>query len=571
MKLPHSTLFPTHWFNTLALAFLLHLSNGVIHAQAPDDEPPLAPPSTKEVAPMEPIHTVSIGANREFIVNGKPFLPILGWMQNPINFPDIKAAGINTISGYYRPKDGTADLNTADQYGTVVWKNGMYFLPNFDLKYPEEMARIKSAPYLLAWLQPGAPDKIKRKSDAVITSSKLKIDAKRPLNLLTDGDPQTAAYLSPMLNAEVTIRYPKPVTVNRFILGNGADGAKANEVAIFAAGKEIFRGNLPNSNTPKSFALSTTHTVEELTLKIISLHKPDPGKPTLAWGTFAGIDGYNSSDTNVLKCEIRLSPQISGEDALKAYQEAKKFDPNHPFLQIFERAFIEGAYGIKGYSPEQWKSVYSGYKGTGDAYGISIFPIFEWNAPERIGSISKAVQELRATYGKNVPIFQYIETRAGYFEGQEKPITGLEIRNEVYQALASGCTAIGYFTHMFKPRFSSFAMPPENLEAVKKINAEITQITPDLLAPDAAVQPTFSIEGGLQTLCVAKNNNGQITVIAINLDGNYKGGLGTITMPGLKEGTKITIQGENGLIESDEGQWQDTFAPLAVHIYTYKL
>ena len=52
-----------------------------------------------------PIQKVHIGPNRQFLVNGKPFFPIMGWLQDAQNLPKLKAVGMNSIAGYWRPKD----------------------------------------------------------------------------------------------------------------------------------------------------------------------------------------------------------------------------------------------------------------------------------------------------------------------------------------------------------------------------------------------------------------------------------------------------------------------------------
>ena len=163
---------------------------------------------------------------------------------------------------------------------------------------------------------------------------------------------------------------------------------------------------------------------------------------------------------------------------------------------------------------------------------------------------------------------RHIEVRQiGGVGANAKPVTGLEIRNEVYQALASGCTAIGYFSAVFQPAFSPFAVSSENQDALKKINAEVTALTPQLLTPEAKQQPDFAIDGGLKSLIHATSNGTRMTVIALNMDGKYRSGSGTIKLPGLKKDTGITVYCENRVIKAEDGQWKDNFGPLAVHIY----
>jgi hypothetical protein len=527
-----------------------------------------------ETPALEPIQSVTIGANHEYRINGKPFLPIFGWLQKPATLPKLKEIGFNTISGYWREKDGTGDLKTADQYGEAAWKAGLYFIPHYESKYPAEMERLKGAPYLLFWFQADEPDLPKKTSDAVLTASNLKINSARPLTYLADGDPKTSCVLSPMAGAEVTIRYPKPATVSRFALGNGPDGIKASEVAVLVEGKEICRATLPNTTEMKSVPLASPVALQELTLKVLAQHEPPAppaGQPAMNWGTFAGVDGFDAAGVNVLQCALRKGPQQSGEETLKVYNETRRFDSSRPILLTFSSMFLEDLYDKSWYTREQAGTIYPTYVGCADVYGIDIYPIFGWNQPENIHWVSKATLQQRALVGPDRPLFQWIETCSGPFGDKAKPVTGLEIRNEVYQALASGCTAIGYFTHVFKPKFAAFGVSPENQEAIKKINAEITTLAPALLGPVAKQQPELVIEGGVRSLCRATSEAGKMTVIAINMDGKYQGGAGTIKCPGLKEGTEITVLGENRTLKSAAGEWKDDFSPLAVHLYALKL
>ena len=374
-----------------------------------------------------------------------------------------------------------------------------------------------------------------------------------------------------MVGAEVTIQYPKPATVSRLALGNGPDGAKASEVEVLSNGKVICHATLPNSVEMKDFDLAEPVTLQELTLKVLAVHEPADGKANPNWGTFAGIDGFDATGASVLRYPVRKEPQKSPAEARKIYNKLKKFDPSRPMFVTFSSMFLQDFYDMNWFTSAQAKALYPGYVDTADVFCIDIYPIYGWNRPEHIEWVAKATKQQKDLVGPGKPLLQWIETCTGGFGANAKPVTGLEIRNEVYQALASGCTAIGYFTHVFKPQFSSFGVPPENQEAIKKINAEIRELTPRLLGPDAKQQPTLAIEGDLPSLCHAKSDGKNLTVIALNIDGKNKSGSGTIKLPGLKEGTEITVYGENRVIKAEAGQWKDEFAPLAVHIYLLKL
>ncbi len=49
--------------------------------------------------PVEPIQKIEIGKNHEFIINGKPFFPIMSWAQPSRNYIQLRDLGINTHCG----------------------------------------------------------------------------------------------------------------------------------------------------------------------------------------------------------------------------------------------------------------------------------------------------------------------------------------------------------------------------------------------------------------------------------------------------------------------------------------
>jgi len=525
-----------------------------------------APEAPAEKA-LPPIQTVTFGPNNEFLVNGKPFIPIAVWLQKPDILPKLKALGINTDAGYWREKDGSGWLGSEDKFGEAVWQQGLYYIPGYDSKYPDNMARLKAAPYLLAWMHGDEPDLPKDACDVKITADNLFVNPDAPLLNLVDGNPKTSSVLCPIVGAQVTLHYPKPATLTRLALANGPDGAKVSDFDVLAGGQVICHGTLPNTEEVKSFDLAKPITVQDLTLKVLAVHDSTDGKPNPNWGKVAGIDGFDASGASVLQYPIGKEPQTSPEELRKTYDDFKKFDSTRPILVTFCSQYLRDLYDKGWYTTAQADAMYPHYVGTADDYGVDIYPIFGWSKPENIDWVSKAAKQERQLVGPNKPIYQWIETCTGGGGANAKPVTGLEIRNEVYQALASGCTAIGYFTAVFQPTFSSFAVSPENQEALKKINAEVTALTPQLLAPEAKQQPDFTIDGGVKSLIHSTSDGMRTTVIALNIDGKYRSGAGTIALPGLKAGTEITVYGEKRTIKADDGKWKDDFGPLAVHIY----
>jgi hypothetical protein len=517
-------------------------------------------------APPEPARSIEVGANGEFRLNGRPFLPITGWLQGPANLPKLADAGMNAIAGYHRGADGRGALGTADAYGKAAGDAGLYFFCGYDRRFPEEMERVRALGNVLGWMQHDEPDLPSRTNDVrVAVKSKLAINPSRPLMYLADGDPKTSAVFAPMAGAEVEFVYPKAVTVTRVALGNGPDGAKAKELSLSVDGKEVLRATLPADTAMHPFPLATPATFQSLALKILSVHEG----AKVAWGTFTGVDGFDESGANVLGSPSRLVPQQSPAQTREDWKALKALDPRRPVLLTFCSMFFSEFHNTSWWTTPQARELYPQYVGCADAYGIDIYPIYGWNQPRKIGQVARAAAELRALVGPGKPLYQWIETLEGGFGDKAHPVTGREIRNEVYQALASGCTAIGYFTHRFKPTFAEFGVSAENAAALRTLNAEITALGPALLGPDAPAQPTLEIAGGLASVCHAKSDGKTVTVIAVNMDGENRGGEGTFRLPGLKAGTPVAVCGENRALTAGDGQWQDAFGSLAAHVYQF--
>jgi hypothetical protein len=63
--------------------------------------------------------TVTIGANKEVVLDGKPFFPIMQWVQNASLMASEKQYGFNTFVGQ-------GDNSTALQYCDEAKKQGVY-------------------------------------------------------------------------------------------------------------------------------------------------------------------------------------------------------------------------------------------------------------------------------------------------------------------------------------------------------------------------------------------------------------------------------------------------------------
>jgi hypothetical protein len=134
-------------------------------------------------------------------------------------------------------------------------------------------------------------------------------------------------------------------------------------------------------------------------------------------------------------------------------------------------------------------------------------------------------------------------------------------------AICRGATAIGYFTHIWKPEYKQFGVPPENIKAMKEINDQITCLAPVILSDTAGVKTSIQLEGQLKGDIMARKHDGRIYLFTVNYDPRQKAGRAVIKVEGLKAGTGIEVVDEDRMLKAKSGAFVDEFGPLGVHVY----
>ncbi|MBN2584614.1 MAG: hypothetical protein JXL80_16240 [Planctomycetes bacterium] len=134
----------------------------LVPAVAADED---ATPSVATVAAgaseLSPIKTVEIGRNGEMRVDGRPFIPLKVWLQDPQHFPKLHAAGVNTCAGYWwsdEKKRGSGDTGGMDEYAEMVRRAGFYYIAPFMDEQPEATRKVAAMDHLLAWIHNDEPD-----------------------------------------------------------------------------------------------------------------------------------------------------------------------------------------------------------------------------------------------------------------------------------------------------------------------------------------------------------------------------------------------------------------------------
>ena len=421
----------------------------------------------------------------------------------------------------------------------------------------------------MAYIHDDEPDLPRLTSDTeVVPSGSLKINNKTPLWKIFDGVTHTWSVLDPLKGAELTLVLKKPVEVQSLAIwltiSKGLTVAK--DVSFTADGKEIARQTLANKKGRQKIDLKTPVRFGKLTLKI---HSTYPGDHV--WGSIGEIEGFNNRGDNVLLAPPRQIPRKRPAETQTEYRKFKTADPSRPVFMTVTGYFLPS---FGKWSEAERRKLYPDYVRATDVIGYDIYPIYGWNKPEWVHLVHDGTEALSKLAGDK-PVYAWIETcRGGQWTGpleKQKPVTPSHIRGEVWMAICRGATAIGYFTHIWKPAYKQFGVPPENIKAMKEINDQITRLAPVILAKESHLKPTITLTGRLKADIMAKESDGYLYLFTVNYDSQQQAARATIRLPGLKACTDIEVVDEDRAITSMAGAFTDDFGPLGVHIYRIKL
>ena len=498
------------------------------------------------------IEKVEIRA-RAFYVNGKPFFPLLAWLQDAKNFPLLTTCGMNATAGYWTGSSGTKD---AAEYLALVDQAGLYGVMPFH-------EGIQGKPALLGYIHDDEPDLPHQENDAAIEpAASLRLNSRTPLWKLLDGDLTSWSVLDPLENGSLTIRLKKPVTIESLAVTVTVSKGLAlpKEVVFASRGVEVLKASLESKAGRQTFPLPKAATIEELTLNVTAV---TPGEQ--AWGSLGEIEGFDQDGHNVLLAPPRHVPRAQPAETMKAYQRFKAADATRPVFMTLTGHFHPF---FKKWTDEQ-RGMYPQYIQAADVVGYDIYPIYGWNKPEWLYLVHDAT-ELLVHLAEQRPVYAWIETsKGGQWTGaleNQKEVTGEHIRAEVWMCICRGATAIGYFTHVWKPQYSQFGVPAANQDALRQINEQITRLTPAILGQPS--QRVVSIGGGGVKLDVlAREHGGELYLFAVNYDEALKPAHAMIHVEGLRAGARVTVVDEERTLEAKDGSFSDAFAPLAVHIY----
>jgi hypothetical protein len=370
--------------------------------------------------------------------------------------------------------------------------------------------------------------------------------------------------LDPLQDATIAIRLKSPVTVESLAVWPTISGglAVAKEVTFEGDGKPILTATLESKRGQQKFALDGPATFRELKLTVNSIH---PGEQL--WGSIGEIEGFDSAGKNVLLSPPRYEPRAWPEKTTAEYREIKAADPSRPVFMTLTGNFHPH---FQKWTEANRTALYPEYVKATDVIGYDIYPIYGWNKPEWIHLVYDATK-LLTEMSEPRPVYAWIETsKGGQWTGpleRQKDVTPEHIRAEVWMAITGGATAIGYFTHIWKPEYQQFGVPEENRRALLDINDQITRLAPAILgkAPQRTVK--LELDSDAKIASLVRQHQGKLYVFAVNYDERLVEANVRFTVENLGGQTDVEVVDEDRTIPSQAGSFRDVFEPLAVHVY----
>jgi hypothetical protein len=193
------------------------------------------------------------------------------------------------------------------------------------------------------------------------------------------------------------------------------------------------------------------------------------------------------------------------------------------------------------------KTIYPRLISRAEMVGFDLYPLQSWCRRDALPAVYYAQRELVAlAAGK--PTFQWIESAPMSICKHLDP-TGAIVRAEAWLAIAGGARGIGWFPDLWTKDVAT---------AIAGVDRTIVGLSPGLLGPEVPASGTAPVLAGARTY------HGAVYVIAVNP--TFSQVQATVTIPGRASGT-VGAYGESRSLPVSGGRVQDTFPPLAVHVY----
>ncbi|GBG07379.1 hypothetical protein PAT3040_01929, partial [Paenibacillus agaridevorans] len=200
---------------------------------------------------------------------------------------------------------------------------------------------------------------------------------------------------------------------------------------------------------------------------------------------------------------------------------------------------------------------------TSDLFGLDFYPLHGQPADDLsiIGNMQKTMTDSLGKMGQ-WPVVQAHNIRNyGTLDALRGPTTE-EMRNMTWQYLAEGAKGILFYSLFDLKRDASGASYESLLENTKQVAKEVELMAPVILSEEAIPAITHSTADGLKMM--VKSYNDHVYIFAVNNSETAQ----QVTFTSEQfDNDAVRVWNENRNVTWVDGQFTDTFEPLAVHIY----
>ena len=280
-------------------------------------------------------------------------------------------------------------------------------------------------------------------------------------------------------------------------------------------------------------------------------------------------------------------PELGGADEHIPAVEVKRWsdrchelDPHHPHMINFSGyGLINGGYSesrMKEYTflyGDQWSASMGPFPPfaektmLADVVSIDIY-VYEYAtkypATVHLEGYALALDRMRQWNHNLVPVMTWVETCDIHAPPTSHPwtpaITPAQLRNLCWVSVIHGAKGVQWF-HYF------VATPAENYAAMATFLRQITELTPVVLGPeDAGIAVAHQALGGGRVDITARRRGDDLYIFAANMRTTAE--TVRFSVANMAALTPVAVYDESRtLTAAADGSFEDTFAPLEVHIY----
>ncbi|MGD1000245.1 MAG: hypothetical protein ABSA67_06045 [Candidatus Brocadiia bacterium] len=520
---------------------------------------------------------VKIGANREFIVNGKKLFPLMLRVQAKPRIQNAWALGTQLVEGKVPPElfsDADIQVQEALDLGAnTVFVNGDAGESTWAFHYGREFLRritdkglygvlgadteTFGQPNLLALTQEDQPDR----PVTMLPTPPMPVDVNaailnrphRPHGAAAEAfnpaSTEEGVLLETMQGAEVQITLAKPVTVSSLAVWIEPTPSReaAKEMVFLADGKEILTVGLKKESGKQEFKLASPVSFKELVFRITAVYPGEAG-----YGFVKQIGAFDENGRRVWLYDYE--PEIrSVKKVADVYHWMRKMQKTRPVFVTLSPGFMPSS---AMWDKETRQALYPGYIENCDAAGFVLPADPAAAAADWLNRVGEGVDELGRLAGPGRPVVFWLEVTPSLEPAQA--------RAAIWSAIIHGATAIGY-------RMQQGDKPPvpddKMAAALKQLNEQVAHLAPAILGEPARGKVQMTMNNAQPCRCKATESEGATFIFAQNAGADGKA---VIRIEGLRAGTNIEVLGEGRTLASDRGEFSDDFASLADHVYKLK-